>query len=154
MSEPLIRSDVEGLHWPGLPNLPGAHILALLQQFEHSQWWPLETIRQRQRMQLESLLLHASASVPFYADRLARAGYLPDRPLSDEVWSAIAPLERSEVQAAGTALNSGRVPPNSRQHRQLEHLRLDRAAGNDSADGPGPPGTARFDHSKPSVARL
>ena len=111
MSEPLIRSDVEGLHWPGLPNLPGAHILALLQQFEHSQWWPLETIRQRQRKQLESLLLHASASVPFYADRLARAGYLPDRPLSDQVWSVIAPLERSEVQRAGTALNSGRVPP-------------------------------------------
>jgi phenylacetate-CoA ligase len=110
VSEPLIRSDVEGLYWPGLPNLSGAHILALLQQFEHSQWWPLATIRERQRMQLESLLLHASASVPFYADRLERAGYRPDRPLSDEVWSAIVPLERAEVQAAGAALNSRRVP--------------------------------------------
>jgi phenylacetate-CoA ligase len=111
VSDPLIRSDVEGVHWPGLPSLSGAHILALLQQFEHSQWWPLATLRERQRMQLESLLLHASASVPFYADRLERAGYRPDGALSEDVWSAIPPLDRSAVQAAGASLNASRVPP-------------------------------------------
>jgi phenylacetate-CoA ligase len=111
MSEALVRSDIEGVHWPGLPNLMGAHILALLQQFEYSQWWPLAAIRERQRMQLESVLLHASASVPFYAERLQKAGYRPDRPLTDEVWSAIPPLDRSAVQTAGDALNSLRVPP-------------------------------------------
>lgn len=111
MIDPQIRSDIEGLHWPGLPNLPGAHVLALLQQLEHSQWWPVETLLERQRVQLESLLLHASATVPFYAERLTRAGYRPDRPLTAEIWSAIAPLDRGTLQSAGDALNSNRVPP-------------------------------------------
>ena len=110
MTLPVVRSNTEGLHWPALPGLAGLPVLALLQQFEQSQWWPKDALRGRQFEQLELLLLQASATVPFYAERLERAGYRPDRPLTEDVWLSVPCLSREELQTVGTALISTRIP--------------------------------------------
>src|SRR5919109_3051797 len=107
---PTVRSAIEGLHWPALPDARGVVVLALLQQFEQSQWWPAEVLRRRQFEQLELLLLHASAFAPFYAERLERAGYRPDRPLSEDVWLSIPRLTREDLQTAGPGIISTHIP--------------------------------------------
>jgi len=110
MMLPVVRSDTEGVHWPALPRPSGLLVLALLQQFEQSQWWPAEVLRRRQFEQAELLLLHASATVPFYAQRLERAGYRPDRPVTDDAWLSLPLLSREDMQTAGSAIVSTRIP--------------------------------------------
>ncbi len=108
------RSTIEGLSWPALPERRGQVILALLGQFEQSQWWPPETLREQQFRQLELLLRHAAATVPFYRERLAQAGIGPGAPvtpeLTPELWNRIPVLTRREVQGAFEALRSERIP--------------------------------------------
>ena len=58
-----------------MPSHEGAAILSLLLQFEQSQWWSGEKLHKHQFAQLESLLSFASASVPFYRERLSASGW-------------------------------------------------------------------------------
>ena len=102
-----IRSEIEGLGWPAVPDQRGAGVLAVLFQLEQSQWWPRERIESAQFDQLGTLLRHAATTVPFYADRLRD---LPDGPLDAEAWSRIPLLSRAEIQAAGSELESRRLP--------------------------------------------
>ncbi len=111
MSErPPLRSAIAELAWPAVPTARGALLLALLEQFEASQWWPAERLRQAQFAQLARLVAHARRSVPFYAERLAAAGIEPDRPLDPERWRALPVLTRAQLQDAGAALNSRDLP--------------------------------------------
>ncbi len=104
------RSSVPGLAWPGLPGTAGITMLALQYQLEQSQWWPPDVVREQQFRQLQALLSHACGTVPFYRDRLGEAGFAPDRPLAPDTWARIPLLGRAEIQEAGKALLSTRVP--------------------------------------------
>ena len=105
-----LRSAVSGVAWPAVPDAKAASRLALLYQFDQSQWWPPEELRAAQFGQLMLLLTHAAATVPFYRDRLRAVGFDPQRPLTAELWPRIPILERREVQQAGNALHSARLP--------------------------------------------
>ena len=85
-------SVLEGVLWPALPKPDDTMVLALQHQLDQSQWWPPETLRALQMQQLGKLLVHAARTVPFYRDRLGKAG----RPggLSPEAWGRIPVLKR------------------------------------------------------------
>lgn len=87
-----------------------AALLAMQYQFEQSEWWPPETIRQAQYRQLQVLLHHAQATAPYYRKRFAAEGIDPDAPLDDVSWSKIPFLTRSDIQGAGDTLISSAIP--------------------------------------------
>lgn len=88
----------------------------MLEQFERTQWWPAEQLREHQFHQIERLLSHAHANNAFYRVRLDYAGFEPGRGVSAELWSRLPILRRAEIQAAGAALQSRDVP---REHGRI-----------------------------------
>ena len=112
---PEVRSNLQGIAWPGLPGPTGAALLALQFQLDQSQWWPEPALRLWQFRQLDALLRHAVATVPFYADRYS--GRVPAEPVTPAAYAGLPLLTRAEAQAAGEALFSRTVPPgHGRQH--------------------------------------
>ncbi|MEQ8662865.1 MAG: hypothetical protein RLW62_18790, partial [Gammaproteobacteria bacterium] len=87
----------------------GAALAALLFQLERTQWWPAERLLAAQLAQLERLLAHACASVPWYRARLGAALPAPGT-LTAERYRALPLLTRRDVQDAGSALDSEAVP--------------------------------------------
>jgi len=82
--------------------------LELLGKLEESQWWSPARIEGAQWKRLAAVLRHARATVPFYRERLAA---LDARgPLSSERWQSLPLLTRRDIQEAGGALLSERVP--------------------------------------------
>ncbi len=104
------RSGVRGIRWPALPKRGDALVLSLLHQFEDSQWWPPETLRRMQLAQAERLIAHASRTVPFYGERLKPLKGIKKGGLGLEDWRRIPLLTRADIQDAGEALNSRRLP--------------------------------------------
>ncbi|MBL8492126.1 MAG: phenylacetate--CoA ligase family protein [Rhodocyclaceae bacterium] len=88
--------------WPRLPGPAGAHLLALLRQFEQSQWIAPDTLEQRQWRQLPFLLAQAATLRP-YRRRFAAAGFNPAAP-DPQAFRRIQPLRRADIQAAGGGL--------------------------------------------------
>ena len=105
-----LRGVVDEVAWPvvmaGLP----AELMSLQRQLDATQWWPEEQSRAYQLRQLRHLLSHAARTIPFYAARLRTAGVDPEAPLTEEMWSRLPVLTRSEVQEAGPGLYSTQVP--------------------------------------------
>jgi len=79
-------------------------------QFEQIARWPLAAIERQQLRQLETLLTHCHANVPFLRERLAQAGLSLGAALTFDAWRALPPLTRAGVQAAGPALFALRLP--------------------------------------------
>ena len=97
------RSVPKGVVWPGLPSTSESLVLGLLFQLEQSQWWSPERILAHQLRQLETLLAHASLTVPFYRDRLRDAG-VGGGPVTLESFRRIPILTRRDLQENGERL--------------------------------------------------
>lgn len=104
-----IRSTIPGIAWPAIPGPEAAAQLALQFQLERSQWLSPERLLEFQYRQLEALLRHAHATVPYYRERW-RGLYDPARPLTPEHFSRLPLLTRSELQANFDTLRSSTVP--------------------------------------------
>ena len=104
------RSDVGGAVWPAVPRPGAARCLALLQQFEQTQWWTPESLRGWQLRQASALLEHAAKTVPFYDTRLRKAGIAPGARMTPEAWARIPLLSRADIQDAGADLHSRALP--------------------------------------------
>ena len=88
-----------------------AQALALQFQLEETEWWPPEKLRAHQFRQIQNVIDHAQATVPFYRERLAPfAGWVPGL-LTMERFAEIPILTRQEVQEAGKRLHARRLPP-------------------------------------------
>lgn len=96
--------------WPVLQPPLEAQALALQFQFQESQYWPAETLRARQLRQVGELVRHAQATVPFHRPRLAEAARLPPGGFGEDAFRALPLMTRQDIQAAGDALVSRRVP--------------------------------------------
>jgi phenylacetate-CoA ligase len=92
------NSAASGIAWPALPRTRNATLLALLYQFEQSQWWPAERLERLQLGQLSTLLSHACDYVPFYRERLSSLQRQGFRLGSRADLQQIPILTREEVQ--------------------------------------------------------
>ena len=99
-----------GIYWPAMPAFVDAAVLALQHQLEQSQWWPAETLAEHQLRQLELLLAHAARTVPFYRGRLDAIAGLRRGELTMDAWRRLPVLGRTDIQEAGAALVSRRLP--------------------------------------------
>jgi len=104
-----IQSALPGTVWPALPTSGGAAVLALLYQFEQSQWLSFERLRSLQLRQLQALLRHAFATVPYYRN-LGNAIFDAATPLTPERFNRLPVLTRRELQEQFEVLRSDSVP--------------------------------------------
>ncbi len=107
-TQPNLRSVFDSQVWPAVPSARGAMLLALLHQFEGSQWWSPQTLLEHQFSQLSSLLHYAATNVPFYQSLYA--GHRLSETLTAANWAELPIVERRAVQAAGSGLRSVAVP--------------------------------------------
>ena len=110
MQRLFIKSDIDELRWPAIPDAKGALIMSILFQLERSQWWPPEKLLAWQLHQLGAVLGHAYETTPFYRDRLGQAGIKSSAAPSLEAWAEIPILTRAEVQEADEDLISDEIP--------------------------------------------
>ncbi|MSO55243.1 MAG: hypothetical protein EXQ90_09070, partial [Rhodospirillales bacterium] len=110
-ASPLLpRSARTGIGWPAIPSYRDAAGLALARQLEDSEWWAADRLMTHQLRQLEIVIAHARASVPFYRNRLDHVGPLKPGELTLEGWQKIPVLTRRDIQSAGEALVSRAIP--------------------------------------------
>lgn len=64
-----------------------------------------------QMQQLQVLLCHLHANMPFYRERLKKAGFSPARPLTPEMFGALPVISRAELQEAGESAICNQTPP-------------------------------------------
>lgn len=119
-------SAYQGVVWPALPPKRYAPMFALLQQFEHSQWWPAGTVERHQLRQLESLADHALRTVSFYRDRLRCLAGLGPGALTMDRWREVPLLQRADIQDAGKALYSNALP---RDHLPVHEISTSGSTG-------------------------
>lgn len=105
-----MRSVAESVSWPAMPSNGTHRQLALQFQFEQTQWWSQERIREHQFHQLGLLLRHAGSTVPFYRTLFKRIGFDPKQPLRPDDWNRLPILERRDLQESFAALNSTAIP--------------------------------------------
>ncbi len=106
-----LRSSLPGLAWPAMPDAAGAQALALQFQLEQTQWWSRAELEHYQMQQLQHLLRHAYATIPFWRARLAALGYDPNAAVTPQWLTTLPVLSRREVQDAAEGLASGAPPP-------------------------------------------
>jgi len=105
-----LKSASPSVLWPALTGKSEAPLAAILFQLEQTQWWPPEALREQQFRQLKPLLEHAWQTIPFYRDRLSGAGYQPGQAITEEFWTALPLLTRSDIQLEPDALLSSDIP--------------------------------------------
>lgn len=108
------RSALPEIEWPAVPTRDASVMLALQHQLRHSERLPPEQLEALQLDQLSRLLRHAAATVPYYRDRDPYAAMARTGPLTREAWQELPVLTRTDVQDAGSTLNSGQVPEDHR----------------------------------------
>ncbi len=100
-----IRSSCPGIAWPALPGPDAAQALAYQFQLELSQWYDPQTLWELQYRQLDILLRHAYATVPYYRERWAGL-YDPAILITPERFARLPVLTRSALQQNFEALKS------------------------------------------------
>lgn len=119
-------NSLSGSVWPAVPTTRASRQLALLLQFEHSQWWPSERLAEQQRRQLAALAIHAVTTVPFYRERLASLEFTSWNSVDEDSWRCLPLLTRAEVQQAGDTLDSNSI---SRDHGRVTPVQTSGSTG-------------------------
>lgn len=119
MSEWHYESGMPGVAWPAISVPHAAAKLALLQQLEQTQWLAPERLQELQLGQLELLLRHAAATVPFYRKRWQGDG-------TARAFIELEPLTGTELQQNYAELKSERIPP---EHGRTTELRTSGSTG-------------------------
>lgn len=106
-----LRSVVEGIAWPAVPNNAGSSMLATLYQLEQSQWLQPQELWIGQRRQLRALLEHACTAVPFYARQFAAEVSRLPADFSPAEFSKLPLLSRTDLQQHFSELRAVTLPP-------------------------------------------
>lgn len=115
---PTPHSAFPGSIWPAVPQVPAAALLAVLEQLDRTQYMEPEQLAAARRPQVEALMDHACAQVPFWEARLRAAGLDPasrararlDSREWEVRWAALPILTRAEVQDLGEKLRAAKLP--------------------------------------------
>jgi phenylacetate-CoA ligase len=108
-----------GVTWPAISSPHGAAKLALLHQLEQTQWLAPQQVREAQRRQLEVLLRHAAATVPYYRAKWGEA-------VSPGDFDALPVLLRRDLQESFDAFRSEAIP---REHGSVGEVRTSGSTG-------------------------
>ena len=119
-------SAVEENVWPAVPDDRAGRLLALLGQFEDTQWWSPQRLWEHQSQQLQRLLRHAQRTVPYYRQCLPAGLLQSGQTMDPAVWRQLPLLTRSALQSAGESLLSRAVPAS---HGGLHATRTSGATG-------------------------
>lgn len=79
-------------------------------QLEQTQWWPPAELERCQMQQLQLVLRHAHAALPFWRGRLDAAGFKADTIPGREWFSTLPLLTRADIQTLGDVLLSRQIP--------------------------------------------
>jgi len=120
------RSILPDTVWPAIAGPRAASLLALQYQLERSEWFPPEQLRQEQFRQLQNVIRHAGASVPYYGKLFAEHGIDANAPLDDAQWSKLPLLSRVDIQQAGDTLISTAIP---KSHGEMTSLSTSGSTG-------------------------
>lgn len=123
---PLPLSVMPGIRYPALPATADAVMLALLYQYEQSEWWAPDQLFEHQLRQAAALLDHARRTVPFYKKRLAAAARPRRGRLTPEAWRRIPILSRSRIQDAREQIVSRSIP---KDHGAVQWVRTSGSTG-------------------------
>ncbi len=123
---PIPISKFPGIDWPALPGKADGAMLSLAYQLEQSQWLAPQDLLALQFRQLERILTGAARTVPFYGPRLQVLAGLRRGELTMEKWRKIPLLARAELQEAGAAMTSRKIP---RGHRPLSEIMTSGSTG-------------------------
>ncbi len=118
MHLPTPHAAFAGGLWPALPQTQAAALLAVLEQLSRSQYLPAEELAAVRRPQVEALIDHAFAYVPFWRERLSAAGLDPDSRRASSIdmtewdrrWASLPILTRAAVQSLGSSLHASQLP--------------------------------------------
>ncbi len=116
----LTRSNVKGVVWPGIPGGEAGTLSALMFQLEQTQYLPPDELFGQQRRQLETMFVHAAETIPFYADRFAKAGFDPRGEITPETIRRLPVLVRTDYQRAALEASPGLIPSGHGQHGQIK----------------------------------
>ena len=119
MKDHLPTTAIDDIVWPALPDRRNATILALLYQFEQSQWWQPERLLASQFEQLGKLAAHAYLTVPFYRQRFEGAGLTPIDLEGPDTWRRLPLLTRADIQAAGEDLVTRSLPVGHGRQKEI-----------------------------------
>lgn len=86
-------------------------MLAIQWQLERSQWWSPEAILEHQFHQINALIAHAVANVPFYRDLLEQSGVENLQALNAETFRKFPILGKPSIREHETALRAAVLPP-------------------------------------------
>jgi phenylacetate-CoA ligase len=81
-----------------------------LRNLEKSQYRPLDEVRRDQFTRLKQLLDHAAQNCPFYAERLAQAGAMPDTIHSWDDLARIPVLTKDDIRASKERMVARNMP--------------------------------------------
>ena len=101
---PSVWSRIPGCEWPAIPSDVGAQSLALLYQFQHSERLSSEALKAAQLLQLQQLFADVMTGVPFWKERLEKAGYQAGMPVDAAGLRQLPLLTRAAVQQLGPQL--------------------------------------------------
>jgi phenylacetate-CoA ligase len=104
------ESTVPGVAWPAVPIPTTATVLSLLYQLDRTQWLAPATLVELQQRQLDAVLRHAHATVPYYQERWTGT-YLPGLRPTPARFRRLPILTRRDLQQHFETLTSRQVPP-------------------------------------------
>lgn len=106
-----LRSAVDGVSWPALPDPAGQSVLAMLWQLERSERYTPARLRSLQLVQARALLRHAATHVPFYRELWRDAGFDPRvEALTPKRFTALPVVTRAMLQQAAESAFATEVP--------------------------------------------
>lgn len=94
----MLDSHLSGVEWPAVPAPQAASVLALVSQFEETEWWPMDRLVVSQLDQLTRLITHFCRTSPLVADRMCRAGIREGDRVTVESFQRIPFLTRLNLQ--------------------------------------------------------
>jgi phenylacetate-CoA ligase len=97
--------------WPALPIPKFSQAMSIFSQMNFIEKMPPDQQKCLQLRQIERVLRHACATVPYYRDKLNGIDRIPDGDLDEIFFAGIPILSRSDIQSGTTALRSNNVPP-------------------------------------------
>ena len=112
----MFRSAHRGIGWLAIPDAFGAEMLALLYQFEQSQWWPEERLREQQLRQASLLLAHAATDArSLHCDPHGRVAHAPWRHSTGASCRARGAVINTGSSRFGGMICTARVPGVARE---------------------------------------